>query len=244
MEGWFAFGGLVGGFGGKTVTGKPFQAKFTITRTETLPNNSITNTITGTVARDTDGSTYRDVKLPAIGPWASSGEVHEFIYIKNLTTKMAYLVNVAKGTYREFSTPSHGPKGGNRNAREGLRRGDPKNNESVTDNPSATYTDPGTGANYKVDDKKVTWTIPAGQIGNQNDIVITTERWYSTDMDLLMQETRSDPRFGTSAYQLTHIGAPNVSFTPDPSMKLSQGAKFGGGLRHGGAGVLPPPAQD
>src|SRR5580704_7625948 len=80
MAGSFEFGGLVGGFGGKTVTGKPFQAKFSITRTETLPNNSITNTTTGVVARDSDGSTYRDVTLPAIGPWASSGKPQEFVY--------------------------------------------------------------------------------------------------------------------------------------------------------------------
>ena len=46
MAGSFEFGGLVGGFGGKSVTGKPFQAKFTITRVETLPNNTITNTVT------------------------------------------------------------------------------------------------------------------------------------------------------------------------------------------------------
>jgi hypothetical protein len=245
MEGSFEFGGLIGGFGGKTVTGKPFQAKFTITRTETLPNNVITNTITGVVARDSDGSTYRDAKLPAIGPWASSGESHEFVFIKNLTTQMDYLVNLVKGTYQEFPSRPRHPHGGNFNPEVGSGKGPglrgPNGNETVTDNPSATYSDPGIGASYKVDDKKVTWTIPAGQIGNQNDIVITTERWYSTDMDLLMQETRSDPRFGTSTYQLTNIGPPSVSFTPDPSLKLVQKGKFDRGKGPRGADMPPPP---
>src|SRR5260370_2687862 len=68
----FEFGGLVGGFGGKTVTGKPFQAKFTITRVETLPNNSITNTVSGIVARDAHRSTYPDATPPPIGPVAPS----------------------------------------------------------------------------------------------------------------------------------------------------------------------------
>ena len=93
MAGSFEFGGLVGGFGGRTVTGHAFQAKFTITRTETLANNNtITNTTTGILARDGDGNTYRDVKLPAIGPWASSGKAQEFQYIKNLTTMMDYII--------------------------------------------------------------------------------------------------------------------------------------------------------
>jgi hypothetical protein len=245
MEGSFEFGGLVGGFGGKTVTGKPFQAKFTITRTETLPNNTITNTTTGVLARDGDGSTYRDVKLPAIGPWASSGKAQEFVYIKNLTKLTDYIVDVTKGTYQEFSFRPHNPPGGNPNPDRGPRKGPgfggSSANETVTDNPSATYSDPGTGASYKVDDRKVTRTIPAGQIGNQNEIVTTSERWYSADLDLVLQETRSDPRFGVSTYQLTNIGSPSVSFTPDPSLQLMQRGKFGRDGGPGGTGKLPPP---
>jgi hypothetical protein len=248
MAGSFEFGGLVGGFGGKTVAGKPFQAKFSITRTETLPNNTITNTTTGVLARDSDGSTYRDVSLPAIGPWASSGKPQEFVYFKNVTKLTDYIVDVTKGTYQEFSFHPRNSGGGNPNPdrapRKGPTGGGPSN-ETVTDNPSATYSDPGTGTSYKVDDRKVTRTIPAGQIGNQKDIVTTSERWYSADLDLVLQETHSDPRFGDSTYQLTNIGPTSVSFTPDPSLQLVQRGKFGrdGGPR--GAGKLPPsPPQD
>jgi hypothetical protein len=155
---------------------------------------------------------------------------------------------VAKGTYQEFAShprdaargdrhpdwkPDKGPKGG-------------MGNETVTDNPSATYSDPGTGTSYKVDDRKVTRTIPAGQIGNQNDIVTTSERWYSADLDLVLQETRSDPRFGNSTYQVTNIGPVSVSFTPDPSLKLVEGGKFGrkGGPHGGGKRPPLPPPQD
>jgi len=244
MAGSFEFGGLVGGFGGKSVTGKPFQAKFTITRVEMLPNNTITNTVTGIVARDGDGSTYRDVTLPAIGPWASSGKPQEFVYIKNVTKLTDFIVDVSKGTYREFSSRPPHSAGGDHDPgwgpHPGSKGGGP-GNESVTDNGSATYSDPGTGTSYKVDDRKVTRTIPAGQIGNQNDLVITSERWYSADLDLVLQETRSDPRFGNSTYQVSNIGPPSVSFVPDPSLKLVQVGKFGrdGGPR--GLGKQPPP---
>src|SRR5271169_3441059 len=71
MAGIFEFGGLMGGFGGKVVTGKPILAAITIAHMETLPGNTISSTTTGTFARGADGSTYRDVKFSAMGPWAA-----------------------------------------------------------------------------------------------------------------------------------------------------------------------------
>jgi hypothetical protein len=249
MEGMFEFREFMGGFGGKTVTGKPFQATFTITRTESLPGNSITNTTSGTFARDTDGSTYRDVKLPAIGPWASSGKPPVFAYIRNLPKITQYIVNVTKGTYEAIPIRQHdsshdgGPK---RFAPGKGGDGSGSSNEAVTDNPNATYTDPVTTNMYKVDDRKITRTIPAGQIGNQFDIVITIERWYSSDLELLLQETRSDPRFGTTNYQLTNIGQPQSSlFLPNPSFTQVQGKGFERReFRGEGKQPPPPPPQD
>jgi len=240
MAGSFAFGGLVGGFGGKTVTGHAFQAKFTITRTETLANNTITNTTTGILARDGDGNTYRDVKLPAIGPWASSGKSQEYVYIRNVTKQMDYIIT--NGTYQASAIHPHNPRpGGNSNPGRQGEGPNPSgaNNVMVRDNPSAKYTDGSTP--YKVDYRITTRTVPAGQIGNEKDIVITTERWYSSDLDLVLQETHSDPRFGTSTYKLTNIeiGSPTVSFVPDPSLQLVQRGSLGRGPR--GAGKQPPP---
>ena len=243
MAGSFEFGGLVGGFGGRTVTGHAFQAKFTITRTQTLANNNtITSITTGILARDADGNTYRDVTLPTIGPWASSGKSQEFVYIRNVTKQMDYIIT--NGTYQALAIPSQNPSPGG-NSNPGRRSEGPNpsgsNNVTVRDNPSATYTD-GSTTYKKVEDRITTRTIPAGQIGNKDDIVITTERWYSSDLDLVLQVTHSDPRFGTSTYKLTNIeiGSPTVSFLPDASLQLVQRGKFGrGGPR--GAGKQPPP---
>jgi hypothetical protein len=243
MAGSFELGGLVGAFGGKTVTGKPFQAKFKIKRVMTLANNVITRNVSGVVARDSDGSTYRDITLSDIGPLESSGKPREFVYIKNVTKMMDYVIDVPRGAYREFASRSRDSVGGDRPSDWSPQMG-PKGGpgtDNVVDNPSATYSDPGSGTSYKVDDKKVTRTIAAGTIGNQNDIVITWERWYSPDLDLVVQETRNDPRFGTSTYQVTNIGSPTVSFTPDPSLKLLQGGKPGGHRRHKGSLAPPTP---
>jgi hypothetical protein len=244
MPGMFEMGGIMGGFGGgKLVTGKPVQATITITHTETLPGNMISNTSTGTFARGADGSTYRDLKFSGIGPWAASGKVKEFAYIRNVTTGMEYIVNVAAGTYeafpiherKGFAGPKNGPPGGNKPTDEG-----------VTDNPSGSYTDPGTSTVYPADDKMVTRTIPAGAIGNANAIVITSERWTSSALEVLLENTHTDPRFGTTTYQLSNIGqSPAASlFTPNPSFTQVQGHGFGKGGRGGHGKQPPPPPQD
>jgi hypothetical protein len=241
MAGMFEFGGLMGGFGGKVVTGKPVQATLTITRTETLPDNTITSTTTGTFARGADGSTYRDVKFSALGPWAASGKPQEFIYIRNVSKDTEYIVNVTKGTYRAFPIRERGPKQEGKTDRT-------KNpfaaDETVNDNPNGSYTDPVSKTVYPADDRQVTRTIPAGAIGNLNALIITSERWYSSALDLLLEATRTDPRFGTTTYQLSGIGqSPAASlFTPDPSFTEVQGEGFGKG-RRGDGGPIPPPAE-
>ena len=237
MAGMFEFGGLMGGFGGKVVTGKPIMATFTITHTETLPGNTISNTTTGTFARDGDGSTYRDAKFPAIGPWESSGKPQEFAYIRNVTKGTQFIVNVTKGTYEAFPIREHNPPDGGKNRPNYADSG----NETVTDNPNGTYTDTVTKTVYNnVDDRKVTRTIPPGTIGNQFAIVITSERWYSSALDLLLEDTHADPRFGTTTYQLSNIGQSPASslFAPDPSFTQVQGGGFG---KHRGEGKQPPP---
>lgn len=240
MAGMFQFGGLVGGFGGKVVTGKPILATLTITRVETLPGNSISNTTNGTFARGADGSTYRDIKFTAIGPWQASGKAQEFAYIRNVTNGTQYIVNVAKGTYEAY--PIRQRKSGERGNRPNRSN---SNNEAVTDNPNGTYKDPVTNTVYPVDDRKVTRTIPAGAIGNELAIVITSERWYSTALDLLLEDTRSDPRFGTTTYQLSGIGQSPAStlFTPNPAFTQVEGNGFGKGGHRGAGNQTPPPPQ-
>jgi len=43
---------------------------------------------------------------------------------------------------------------------------------------------------------RFTRTIAAGQAGNAKPIIITNERWYSPDLQIVIKTVRSDPRFG------------------------------------------------
>lgn len=47
--------------------------------------------------------------------------------------------------------------------------------------------------------------IPAGSIGNEQPIEVSTERWYSSQLQALVMSRHSDPRFGETVYQLKNI---------------------------------------
>jgi len=61
---------------------------------------------------------------------------------------------------------------------------------------------------------RVTTTIPAGTIGNDGDLKVVNERWYSDDLKLLLKSSNSDPRFGLTTYELIDIS----QTAPDPAL--------------------------
>lgn len=50
-----------------------------------------------------------------------------------------------------------------------------------------------------------TWSIPAGAIGNDQDLVTTEETWYSPELQMVLLSVRDDPRFGTTTYSLRNL---------------------------------------
>jgi hypothetical protein len=63
---------------------------------------------------------------------------------------------------------------------------------------------------------RMTDTIPAGTIGNERPIDIVTERWYSEEIDAMVLQRFSDPRFGETTYRLVNVAL------GDPSPELFQ----------------------
>ena len=62
--------------------------------------------------------------------------------------------------------------------------------------------------------KRTVTTIEAGAIGNERPIEIVYERWYSKELQLVVQSRHYDPRFGEQSYRLTNINRSE----PDPSL--------------------------
>lgn len=81
---------------------------------------------------------------------------------------------------------------------------------------------------------RVTQVIPAGEIGNDRELQVVDERWFSSDLQMLVKSVNSDPRFGETTYQLTNIlrvpqdpglfqvPADYVTTTDDFRMKLQE----------------------
>ena len=65
-----------------------------------------------------------------------------------------------------------------------------------------------------VEGRKSTTVIPAGQIGNEQPITITSEEWRSPELNLLVLTKHSDPRTGESSYRLQNI----IRAEPDRSL--------------------------
>ena len=223
MEGTFAFEGLVRHWGGKTVTGAPFSAQMTTESVQTLADgNTIVRKSTGTIARDSAGRTRREMSLPHLGPWATAGEVPHFVSITDPVAGMNYVLNENEKTAREFAVRPQGkstPKG----ADKPPFSGDP--NVQTTTESLGQKTIEG----LAVEGTRITRTIPAGQIGNTNPIITTTEQWYSADLQLNVLVTRSDPRFGTTTHQLTNISRQEPAqslFTVPADFTVTEGRSF------------------
>jgi hypothetical protein len=57
----------------------------------------------------------------------------------------------------------------------------------------------------RAEGKSTVRTIPAGEIGNRNPILITSESWRSPELQVTVYSRHSDPRHGETVYRLTNI---------------------------------------
>lgn len=232
------FVGFEAGLGGSTVTGAPFTATFSQQTTQTLADgNLIQRTTSGTLARDSNGRTRRDMTLPAIGPWATSGKTPpHVVFINDPVANVSYILDLDRKTARKMPRPQW--------------RGKPV---QVPDSPrfqelqnETTTTSLGTQTmdGLAVEGTKTTRTIPAGAIGNQKPIVISVERWYSSLLQMNVLIKRSDPRTGENVFQLTNIqqGEPAASLFEVPSdYTVKQGGKNFIFRQQEGTIIGPPP---
>ncbi len=77
----------------------------------------------------------------------------------------------------------------------GARNGDAKNEQLGKQNIEGV----------EAEGTRTTVTIPAGEIGNEREIQIVSERWYSPELQTIVMTRHSDPRFGENSYRLTNV---------------------------------------
>ena len=52
---------------------------------------------------------------------------------------------------------------------------------------------------------RVTRTIPAGAMGNEKAITVSTDRWYSPDLQIAVMTVHTDPMMGTVTTKLVNV---------------------------------------
>lgn len=196
----------------KVVTGAPYSATATDQFFQTLNGgNTIQHTTTAQVARDSQGRTYTQQSMTG-GPWAAQGGSKIVVFIFDPVAGYSYALHPDKklAIRRAIKTP---PTGANA---EGRPHHGPGTGRNVTETDLGSKDIPSAGT---AQGKGITHTIPAGEIGNAQPIVSTSEIWYSPDLQIVVLSKHNDPRSGESIYSVSNIqrGEPNASLFQVPS---------------------------
>lgn len=208
------------GFGpGKVVAGAPFSADETNTTTQTLVDgNRIVNASTSKVYRDQQGRTRTENTLGNIGGVPAS-EAHVSIMINDPVAASQFMLNPAERTALKMNLMAQKLEA------ESMFRATTELTASpnlmfttarhVAEKPSKTE-DIGTQnmEGVLVKGTRTTMTIAAGSMGNDRDINVVTERWYSPELRMNIMTKRTDPRMGETVFQVTNLSRSN----PDPSL--------------------------
>ena len=240
MHEGIGFLGFEAGLGEKTVTGAPFSANFSTESTQTLADgNQIQHSSTGSIARDSQGRTRREMTIPAIGAFAvvNGKTLSHVVFLKDPVADTRYVLEEDKKIARQLPQPS--VKGAFRDKE--FRNPEAGKSEVVTTS-LGTQTIGGVSAQGT----RYTRTIPVGEIGNTKPIVIVNERWYSPDLQMVVMTKRSDPRSGDTTFQMTDIqrGEPAASVFQVPAdYTIAQGPLARGIATFHVAGPPPPPEQ-
>src|SRR5437899_793297 len=208
--------GFAGMQSGKVVTGAPFSAVAVSETTQTLADGNHINRKTQTnLFRDSQGRFRKEVTLPAIGPLAASGQAHSFIEISDPVAGTSYVLEPDQKIARQM--PGHMGVGGGAGVGMKVKSGPGgpgdvmfrtfKDGKAGLPNANAKTESLGTQSvdGLNAEGTRITRTIPAGEIGNEQPITVVSERWYSADLQMDVKSTHSDPRFGNTTYTLTNI---------------------------------------
>ncbi|HVB33255.1 MAG TPA: hypothetical protein VNJ52_02595 [Patescibacteria group bacterium] len=199
MGGVFTFVGPLSDVTPHVVKGQPFSAEVVRDTVEQLADgNRIERTSTGTMARDSQGRTRREMTLENIGPWAAAGHAPRLVIIDDPVAGKVYTLDRNKKIAIEMAPPPR-LRWVLRN-RRGSKAMRSFQNDAKTESLGEKTMD-----GVRVEGTETVLTIPAGKIGNEKPIVITRKRWYSPDLKTTILLTRTDPRFGTTTYQLKDI---------------------------------------
>lgn len=184
------------------VIGKPLLANEVRRTEQTLSDGShITHTETEHFYRDGLGRMRTETATGAV----IFDPVAGFTYDLTTSRKNFTKSRVGPNSVVTIAAAAHYSSSSSHSGRATPKRG----TDAITEDLSPQFL-----SGVYVKGARVTTTIPAGTFGNDRDLKVINERWYSEDLKLLLKSSNSDPRFGVTTYELTDISqAP-----PDPAL--------------------------
>lgn len=204
------------------VSGAPYTAEAVTERVQTLTDgNRIVQTTSNMVARDGQGRMRRGESLAIALPGSKGAEpklemiddpVAGVHWTLDTQSKTAVKMTFPKKSSALFNTiiPPLGPDRtwfyaagtpGSQITIQTLAKRKAEGDTNVNRSDLGTQVIEGVSAQGT----RVTRTLPAGEIGNEQPIVINTETWYSPELKVLVMSKAEDPRMGTTTYRLTNI---------------------------------------
>ena len=239
--------GFEGMHGGKLVKGAPFSATSTSTTKQTLQDGTIINRTTqGAIYRDSEGRSRREVTFTGVGALQATGGTHKMVAIFDPVAGAHYMLNPDKKVAYKMSWPANaGTADKAQKFQQKMQARQQQEEASGALKVESLGTQVVNGVN--AEGTRTTHTIAAGAIGNDKAIQVVSERWYSPDLQTVVQSSRTDPRFGTTTLSLTNIqkAEPAATLFAVPADYTVQAGGPGHGHHRGpGAPAAPtPPAS-
>lgn len=219
--------------------GAPFCATVTTEHTQAFADgNRIHTTDSSSVCRDSEGRTRREASLNLLGAAAQNpapklvtivDPVAGYRYMLDSESKTAHrfpIVSNAKSVSTNGQSVALPDKGERVMFYQRVGTAGPntavggnvmfRSTGRVPDDPAPTTENLGdqTIEGIHATGTRMTTTIPAGQMGNEQPILVTSERWYSADLKATVMTKHIDPWAGELRTQFTNVSASE----PDSSL--------------------------
>jgi hypothetical protein len=210
--------------------GAPYSAVGTTETVQTLADgNRIVHTNTMRYFRDGSGRTRTEYSLSAVGPFTLD-EARSIVMINDPIAGQHVVLHPAVKRAEIVNTKPSGESSSGNAAGTAMVMGTQADGAagSIAAGPvSAAGCAPGmkqlpppvslgekTLGGLKASGTRVEYTIAAGEIGNEQPIIVRSEQWRSEELGVVLSSTQHDPMIGDTTYHLDQIERSE----PDPAL--------------------------
>ena len=230
------FLGAEAGMPGRLVKNAPYSADVITESTQTLSDgNHIRQSTTAKLYRDSEGRTRRE-QSPNLGGLSGSTTMPSLVIIHDPVAGVSLALNAKDKTgSRSTFTPGgmgRGPQARQQSATSADQAARPRRNPATDSNLKTETLGTKTFDGVMADGRRTTMTIPAGKMGNEQPIQIVTETWYSSELQAVLYQKRTDPRNGETVTRFANISRAEPSrtlFDAPSDFKVTESARPRGG---------------